>query len=243
MPKHSVITVCWNKLVEVSQPCIPTFYQTSEDWQFIVVSNGCNDGTLDWLLGQQKEHPEVPLEIVPLEENRGYSGGINAGLAIAEGEFVTVQNNDLVCHHPKWATALVAPLEENPRRLVGARLIVDNELANVGAGPVHYLEGWLLSATRKFWDEAQGMDGRLIPAWFEDVDLSWRAQELGYELHANPDAGVMHLFGHTAYRSGLDFQAITRKNKNIFTDVYYGRLPMWHELTSEERAALNGSVH
>jgi len=98
-------------------------------------------------------------------------------------------------------------------------------MTDVGAGPVQYLEGWLIAATRAFWEEMGGWDSDLAPiAWFEDVDLSWRAVRAGYELYPVPGVPVFHMFGYTAYRSGLDFHAITREHKSRFSKKFWGAM-------------------
>lgn len=212
----------WNKLEEVTAKCLLTFFQTESDFEIIVVDNASTDGTAEWLFKQQAKHPNEPLRVVALQENLGYAGGLNVGLEIAQGEKVVCMNNDIICLHPLWLDVLFKPLDENPRRLIGCRLICDNGMTDVGAGPVPYLEGWMVAAHRDFWEEMGGWDSELSPiAWFEDVDLSWRAVQAGYELYENRNVPVMHMFGYTAYRSGLDFHAITRKSKARFSKKFW----------------------
>jgi GT2 family glycosyltransferase len=147
--RFSVVMTCWGKLESVTSKCLPSFYQRpAGDWELIVVDNASPDDTAAWLFQQQQEHPEVPLRVIELSGNLGYAGGLNAGLDAANGEYIVCLNNDIICYHPKWLEVLFAPIEENPKRMVGPRLIVDNAMTDVGAGPVPYLEGWMIGATR-----------------------------------------------------------------------------------------------
>jgi len=219
MTEYSVVMTCWNKLDDVTSKCLPTFFQTDADWELVVVDNASGDGTGEWLLEQREHCPQ--LRPVLLEENAGYAGGLNAGLEIATGEWVCCMNNDIQVVHPMWLQQLFAPAFEDPKRLVGPRFHADNAMTDVGSGPIRYIEGWLVGAHRDVWEKLGGWDATLAPAWFEDVDLSWRAEQAGFELHCNPNVGIIHLWGRTSYRSGLDFHAITAANKKRFSDKYW----------------------
>ena len=219
MPEYSAVMTCWNHL-NITQRCLPTFAQTDADWECLVVDNGSEDGTGEWLVEFSQSHPWIVP--VLLDENRGYSGGLNAGLAGAEGDYIVLMNNDIQCMAPNWLDVLFAPVKEDSRRFVGPRIIPNNTMTDVGGGPVPYLEGWMMGATKEFWNEMGGMDERYTIAWFEDVDIAFRAVQAGYKLHPVPGTPVFHLGGQTAYHSGLNFQAITRENKARFSEVFYG---------------------
>jgi len=218
--EYSVVMTCWGHLEAVTSKCLPSFYERpAGDWELIVVDNHSPDGTADWLFQQRDEHPEVPLRVVALEENRGYAGGLNTGLELARGDRIVCMNNDIHAVYPGWLEVLFTPIEENPRRVCGPRLIANNAMTDVGYGPHKYLEGWTIAATREFWEEMGGWGDQYETAWFEDVDLSFRAEQAGYELFEVPDVPILHMFGMTAYRSGLDFHAITVANKRRFAGV------------------------
>lgn len=219
MTEYSAVMTCWNHL-EVTRGCLPTFEQTQANWECIVVDNDSEDKTGEWLIGFAEDRDWV--KIVLLDENRGYSGGLNAGLDQSTGDYIVLMNNDIQCMAPNWLDVLFAPVKENPRRLVGPRLLADNALTDMGDGPVPYLEGWMLGGTKEFWDEMEGMDERYALAWFEDVDIAYRAMRAGYDLCPVPNTPVFHMGGQTAYRSGLNYMAITKANKERFRAVYHG---------------------
>ena len=57
--------------------------------ELVVVDNGSGDGSAELV---RREHPAAVL--VELEENRGFGGGVNAGLERSRGEYVALVNND-----------------------------------------------------------------------------------------------------------------------------------------------------
>ena len=96
MPEISVIVVNWNgrRLLE---DCLAALRrQTLRDFETILVDNGSQDSSVDYVASQ---FPEVKL--IQLQENRGFTGGNIAGYEHANGELVVLLNNDTEAH-PEW---------------------------------------------------------------------------------------------------------------------------------------------
>ena len=77
-------------------------------FEVIVVDNGSTDGSLELL---DRDYPEV--KVVALPENRGFAGGVNAGIREAEGEIIAVFNNDAEAD-PRWLEELAVALARHP---------------------------------------------------------------------------------------------------------------------------------
>ncbi len=91
----SVIIPCWNQL-EFTRKCLAAlFRQTGSNWELIVVNNGSNDGTADYLAGVQDVSP-MPVTLIANGTNRGFPEAINQGLQYARGEYLVLLNNDVV---------------------------------------------------------------------------------------------------------------------------------------------------
>jgi GT2 family glycosyltransferase len=83
---------------------------------------------------------------------------------------------------------------------------------------IRYLDGWCLGVTRGDWMRLGGYDAAYEePPYWADVDLSWRAEQLGMEL-TRVDAGLFH---HTSvsiasFRRERRFWEIFDRNKDRF---------------------------
>jgi N-acetylglucosaminyl-diphospho-decaprenol L-rhamnosyltransferase len=91
-PDLSIIIVNWNTC-EYLHSCLSALYEAMPDQepQVIVVDNFSKDGSVEMV---RRKFPGVVL--IANTKNRGFSGGVNDGLDIAEGEFIMMLNPDIV---------------------------------------------------------------------------------------------------------------------------------------------------
>ncbi len=89
----SIIIISWN-VRELLQRCVESLQQSlaGSDWQteIIVVDNASSDGSAALV---RTEFPTVRL--IETGANLGYAGGVNAGLAVAQGRWLLVLNPDI----------------------------------------------------------------------------------------------------------------------------------------------------
>lgn len=193
--------------------------QTFTDFEVIVVDNGSRDRSLELL---HREYPEV--RVVALSENRGFSGGCNAGILASRGEMVALVNNDVELD-PFWLQALVEGMDQEPRAGFAAsrirqywnRNLLDSAGDRVGLSPEGRGQGhpdgpefdrpaWVTSACcaaaiyrRTMLDEV-GLFNEDFFAYFEDVELGMRCQIAGYRCLYIPTAVVYHIGSATSAR-------------------------------------------
>ena len=112
----SVIIVNWNGLGHLPD-CLDSLEgQSFRDFETIVVDNGSSDGSLEYL----RRRPG--LKLVPLPENRGFAAGNNAGLPLAQGEYLVTLNNDTKAEEG-WLGELVAVADAHPEAgMVASRI-------------------------------------------------------------------------------------------------------------------------
>jgi len=151
--------------------------------------------------------------------NRGFTGGMNAGLRAAAGGYVVLSEDDIVLD-PGAVAAVVGHLAAHPGvgvagglmlnrsdgtvRCAGGRVALGTRflLEVIGAGaaddgrfadpfPVTYLPGAFLAARREVWGRLGGFRDRYF-LYMEDVDLCLRAAAAGYRLDVVPAARVWH---------------------------------------------------
>jgi GT2 family glycosyltransferase len=204
---------------ELLRPCLDALSaQTVDGVQTIVVDNGSTDGSLALI---RDGFPET--KVVELGENQGFAGAMNAGIEAADAPLVAFLNNDAVAA-PSWLAELERCLARRPQAAAAtAKLAGTREGVLDGAGdgltpsflPFVHGHGHLddprwneerqvfgASGTASLWRadvlrELGGFDERFF-AYYEDVDLSFRARLRGYELWYAPGAVASHRRGATA---------------------------------------------
>lgn len=217
-PLVSVIIPNWNG--EKYLPfCLDSLrQQTYSSLEAIVADNGSTDNSLVLLA---RDYPEV--QVVALDKNRGYAGGVNAGFRAAAGQVLVAFNNDAEADR-HWIEELVAALERHPEAGMATSRVrlfdrrdhlhtagdfygLDGIPGNRGVwqpdGPTYAKETWVFGAAgvaaayrRSMLDEI-GLLDESFGSYLEDIDLSWRAQLAGYRCIYVPRAIVYHMVSAT----------------------------------------------
>jgi GT2 family glycosyltransferase len=193
--------------------------QTVGDVETIVVDNGSRDGSVALI---RERFPGA--SVLELGENRGFAAAMNAGIDAAAAPLVAFLNNDAV-PAPDCLAELERCLERHPQAVAATAKLVstadDGTLDGAGDGLtpsflpfVHghgrpddgswdvEVEVFGASGTASLWRadalrELGCFDERFF-AYYEDVDLSFRARLRGYELWYAPFAVASHRRGATA---------------------------------------------
>ena len=108
MSRVSVVVPAYNAMPYLPETLDSVLSQSLRDTEVIVVDNGSRDGTRAHVEGLRD--PRVRLVVLP--ENRGISGGCNAGLAEATGDYVAPMESDDLWHVDKLER-LVSLLDED----------------------------------------------------------------------------------------------------------------------------------
>lgn len=193
--------------------------QTEPDFELIVVDNGSTDESLAIA---RSYCGRARYTLIENSENTGFSHAVNQGIAIAKGEYVALFNNDAFAE-PQWLAELLRTAEADKRIFAVGSLMLryyEPELAD-DAGDYVTLLGFAckrgdgLKASRyqrpcrifsacggaalyrkSILDEI-GVFDELFFAYYEDVDLSWRANNFGYKNVYCPTARCRHICGAT----------------------------------------------
>lgn len=221
VPRVSVIIVNWNGR-EYLPLCLQSLQrQTFRDFETILVDNGSTDGS-QALVAEQF----LWVRLVELPTNTGFSGGNNAGLQYATGEYIVVLNNDTETD-PGWLAELVRVADANPEvGQVGCRIcaMIDHDLIDsLGHGVCadgmsrgrFRLEHWSVIRQnfspvqemffgtacvslyrRAALDEAGFFDDDMF-AFAEDTDLGLRLRWYGWDALLATNAVVYHKYSGT----------------------------------------------
>jgi GT2 family glycosyltransferase len=244
MPQISVIIANWNGKQFLLE-CLSSLRQQSfRDFETILVDNGSQDGSADYV---RTNFPEVKL--VALPQNLGFTGGNIAGYAQASGEIIVLLNNDTEADLD-WLQRIYAATQAYPEAgsFASKMMYFDqrNKVENCGfdlgiaATTVDVgrdeLDGPARSQPRKVFGACAGAGayrrtmleeiGFLDADFFsiyEDVDLSFRAQLRGYDCVYLPDAIVYHRYRSTL--SKTPHRQVFYSQRNI-EFVYLKNLPL-----------------
>jgi GT2 family glycosyltransferase len=210
--KISIIVVNWNGKKLLPECLDGLRCQAYQDFHTILVDNGSNDGSVDFVT---RNYPEV--KIVALSRNTGFSAANNTAFKSVKSKYVALLNNDAVAD-PLWLKSLVNAIETHPKASFAASKMLFYDYPDTidRAGDAYTRAGigllrgrgvsadkynsqeWIFGACAGaalykttmledigFFDE----DFFLL---YEDVDLSFRAQLGGYKCLYVPEALVYH---------------------------------------------------
>jgi GT2 family glycosyltransferase len=188
--------------------------QSLDNFEILLVDNGSTDGSVSFV---ERSFPEV--RVISLEENRGFSAAVNAGIRSADTEYVALLNNDTQAE-PGWLEALWQAAERHPEASLFASRLVDFQDQRVldGAGDALRRSGLPYRLGHRELDRGQfdreafvfgacaaaalyrrslfeeiGLFDEDFFAYCEDGDVSFRAQLAGHRCLYAPEAVVYHV--------------------------------------------------
>ena len=245
------------------------------DWpadrlEVIVVENGSGDDSADRLTAALGEQANV--QIVVSDENLGFTGGSNLGARTAKGEFVAFLNNDAK-HGEGWIREAIGQFSVSPKvAAVGSKVLdwdgeaidfVQGSLTWFGMGykdrvtekdtgefddPKDLLfgTGSALFVRRDVFLEVGGFDEGLF-MFYDDVDLGWRLNILGYRVRFAPASivyhkhhGSMKSFGEHREMYLLERNALHLLYKNLSDENLASFLPAALALLARRAVAKSG---
>jgi GT2 family glycosyltransferase len=242
----SVVIPNWNGETFLRQCLDSLKKQSLETHKIIVVDNGSRDNSVRLI---RDNYPEV--EVIELDKNHGFAGGVNRGIqaAMEDGaEYIALLNNDAMAD-TYWLQRLVDTLEGDPESAIIASKQVETAGVIDSTGEKYSIWGTPFSRGRSEADKGQYDGGEchsilaasgaaslyrvdalndigLFDEWFfayyEDVDISFRARLAGWRLRYAPEAIVYHHIGATSEKLG-DFR-LQHMYKN-FPVVFIKNMP------------------
>ena len=188
----TIIILAWNQL-RYTKICIESIKRLTDRnrYDLVLVDNGSTDKTIEYLKTVLDGNRDI---VISNATNRGFSGGNNQGLKVAESEYILMLNNDCRIEKDNWLDILFYESEGKNIGLVGAlchkaapdyaRKMFDHIGAGRESDKWSYIEGWCIFGKRELFVKLDGFDMRFNPAYGEDADLSYRVKELGLKIKA-----------------------------------------------------------
>lgn len=246
MSQVSVIVLNWNGK-HFLEDCLDSLRgQTFKEFETILVDNGSTDGSVEYV---SERFPKV--DVIPLPANVGFAEGNNIGILAAKGDYIALLNNDTRAD-PSWLAALKSALDSHDDigSCASKMLFYDRPDIINAAGDMYYSCGvasqrgclqrdgedfsrpeYVFGACagaamyRRAMLDDIGLFDEDFFAYNEDVDLSFRAQLMGYKCLFVPEAIVYHHSGGTSgHHSRMAFYLTRRNSMDVVTKNLPGTL-------------------
>lgn len=249
----SVVIPNWNGQ-DFLKESIDSLLKQTKECHIVVVENGSIDDSQKILDSYGKK-----ITVLKQKHNLGFSGGVNVGIknALKNSDYVALFNNDAVADK-NWLSELTKTLDHNPEvGIVACKFLHMDDDKIDSTGDFYSIYGLPFPRGRGQKDSYQfdretnvfgasggssiyrsqmlkqiGLFDEDFFAYFEDVDISFRAQLAGWEVHYNPKSVAYHHIGGTSgkingfatYQTAKNFWFIYTKNMPI--DLYFKYLPL-----------------
>ena len=213
---------------------------TYSNLEIIVVDNISSDGS------QTKCKEKFPnIKLIQNKKNLGYCGGNNIGIKEAKGEYIVILNPDtiiepncieeLISAQNKFGEGLYQPKilslnEENVVQSTGNMLHIfgfgfardkgkkdvdgRTEIQKIG-----YASGTCLFTTRKVIEKIGLLDEFLF-LYHDDLDLGWRAAQIGINSYYVPKSKIFHVESYSLKWSAKKFYWLERNRKYCLLTHY-----------------------
>lgn len=216
LPLVSIITINYNQAEITRQFLDSSRLLTYPNYELVVVDNA-SEPALNTIIDQSQY---ARLRLIRSEKNIGFTGGNNAGIAAAEGDYFFVVNNDTELT-PDLLTELLRPFAE--QRDVGVTCPKINFFDAPGIvqfagynqmnmytgvvvpigyqqvdteqyhhpGPTYFAHGCAMLVSREVVKRV-GRFADLFFLYYEELDWSQRIRNAGYVIYYQPSATILH---------------------------------------------------
>lgn len=244
MPKVSVVLVTYHGAEAHLSRCLDCLRaQKYPDFETVIVDNASRPVTREAV--QALVHGE---NLILNKRNLGFAGGCNRGIEEASGEIVVFLNYDTQMASD-WLGQIVRPFLRNRAvAIVGCKIFYPGGRVLQHAGgiinangmgehvgfneedrgqydqerDVDYVTGAALAARRDFLEGCGGFDTDFYPAYYEEVDLCYRAHRMGYRVLYTPDAELTHHESDMARNQSPVFRRLYYRGRMLFCLKNYG---------------------
>lgn len=253
--KVYMVVLNWNGR-DMLEACLKSLQSQTCSNEIIVVDNGSTDSSVELI---ESKFPNIHL--MKQSKNHGFAGGVNIGIKYAmknDADAVALFNNDAVADK-SWLENLVSILESSPDTgIVACKLLRSDGKFFDSTGDFYSSRGIPFPRGRNQEDKKQfekteevfgasggaslyrtrmlneiGMFDERFFAYFEDVDISFRAQLASWKIIYQPNSIAYHEVGATSSRLGDFSRYHSIKNflilytKNMPTALYWKYLPLF----------------
>lgn len=222
MNRLAIIVLNWNGSDDAIE-CIKSLTSQTLKPAIIIVDNNSSDNSVDIFESYIASHQKEDITLIKNPRNLGFAGGINTGLRYAltqKFEFVGVLNPDAVAD-TNWCKSLLSELSGHDGCGIVTGLLARRDGKTIDSSGDFYTT-WGLPGPRgrdepiknapdkpgevfgatgggaiyraAIFDDIDMFDEDFF-MYYEDVDLSFRAQLAGWKVRFTPEAVAYHKVG------------------------------------------------
>jgi GT2 family glycosyltransferase len=186
---------------------------------------------------QNKNHP---IELIQLQKNSGFSTAVNTGAKNSEADFVVLLNSDVLPRENFLSSPLKKLSLDNNLFGVGCmdesfeagkkvlrgrgvafwkKGLLQHTKGEVNREETFWISGGSSVVRRDLFEKIGGLDEIYNPFYWEDIDLSYRAQKAGHTILFDPSSVVAHWHEQGAIKKHYTSKAVTAisyRNQFIF---------------------------
>jgi GT2 family glycosyltransferase len=224
MNRVAVVILNWNGIADTVSCLDSLINQTYSDYTIVVIDNGSVDDSVDILKKYIASHSSSPIELICNSKNFGFAGGVNTGIRWAldkQYDAVALFNNDATADKD-WLAHLVKGLSDKKTGISTGLLLHENGKTIDSTGdwyskwglpfPRSRNESTVFAPNNGFVFGASGgatlyraemlRDVGLFDedffAYYEDADISFRAQLADWKVRYTSEAIAYHKQGATS---------------------------------------------
>ena len=236
----SIIIVNYNA-GKLLQDCIKSLYNSNhKNLEVIVVDNNSHDNS-------HKECKNIfpQIKLIENKKNLGYCEGNNVGINIATGKYIVILNPDTIVS-TSWLNELLSAESKIGPGLFQPKIMVlkdENRISNRGnmqtifgfgfaqdrgslenyndekIRKINYATGTCLFTSREVLDKI-GMFDPFLFLYHDDLDLGWRASQLGVQSYYVPKSKIFHIESYSLQWSSKKFYWLERNRKYCLKTHY-----------------------
>ncbi|MBI5465532.1 glycosyltransferase family 2 protein [Candidatus Gottesmanbacteria bacterium] len=230
---------------------LPEVLKTGAD-EVIVVDDDSTDNSVESIKYYvlSIKYGNKHIKILENKKNLGFSSTVNRGMEEAGGEIVVLLNTDvipeknfldpLISHFSDPKVFAVGCLDKSLEN--GKIVLRGRGLAKWGRGFLIHWRGevnksdtfWVSCGSGAFrkslWEDLGGLDPLYNPFYWEDIDLSYRAQKAGYKIFFEPKSVVTHRHEEGVIRqkfSPFYIKMIAHRNQFVFAWKHMNKWDLW----------------
>jgi GT2 family glycosyltransferase len=179
---------------------------------------------------QKSQKSDVPVFLIENKKNEGFSSNVDSAVDEAKGDIIILLNSDVV-PHKGFLEPLLKHFGDPSVFAVGCmdESIEDEKVVLRGRGIGKWNRGFLMhskgnvdktntlwvsggssSFRRSLWNKLGGLNRLYNPFYWEDIDLSYRAQKTGYKVLFEPKSVVTHEHSFGSIKTNVTQNKVTK---------------------------------